>query len=57
MARELLSKQDGFLTVTIDGKEHAISNIKRSKSHANADDTVINWTLNTRDCGQGNLKR
>lgn len=55
-ARELLNKQDGFLTATYGDKEYVIENIQRVKTHANIDDTITYWTLNLRDCNQGNLK-
>lgn len=57
LAKELLSKPDGFITATLDDEEYVISNIRRVATHANIDDTVIHWTLNLRDGGKGNLKR
>lgn len=38
-------------------EEYIISNIQRIATHANIDDSVIHWTINLRDGGQGNLKR
>lgn len=56
LARELLNKPDGFLTVTYGDKEYVIENIMRTRTHANLDDSMTYWTLNLRDCSQGNLK-
>mgnify|MGYP003291327034 FL=1 len=41
----------------IDEKEYIIESIKRIATHANLDDSVMNWSLILRDCGQGNIKR
>lgn len=57
LAKELLSKPDGFITATLDEEEYVISNIQRISTHANIDDSVIHWTVNLRDGGNGNLKR
>ena len=57
MARELLSKPDGFITAMLDEEEYIISNIQRVATHANIDDSVTHWTLNLRDGGKGNIKR
>lgn len=57
LARELLSKPDGFLTATLGEKEYIITDYKRTKGHANVDDSVTYWTLNLRDGGRGNIKR
>ena len=40
LARELLSKPDGFLTATLGEKEYIITDYKRTKGHANVDDSV-----------------
>ena len=40
-----------------DGKEYVIGNMKRVVTHANMDDSVMHWTLNLRDGGNGNIKR
>lgn len=45
LAKELLSKQDSFLTVTINDREYSIRNTKKVKTHANLDDGVIHTTL------------
>lgn len=57
LAKELLSKPDGFLTATCEGDEFIIENIKRKATHANIDDYTMHWTLNLRKCGQGNIVR
>ena len=57
LARELLSKPDGFITATLDEEEYVISNTQRVATHANIDDSITHWTLNLRDGGNGNLKR
>ena len=45
LARELLSKQDEFLTVTVEDREYSISPTKSVKTHANIDDGVLHKTL------------
>ena len=62
LARELLSKPDGFLTATFvndSGREveFIITDYQRKKGHANVDDSVPYWTLNLKDGGNGNLKK
>lgn len=57
LAKELLSKPDGFITATLGNEEYVISNTQRVATHANIDDSVTHWTLNLRDGGNGNLKR
>ena len=57
LARELLSKPDGFIIATFGEEEYIISNIQRISTHANSDDSVTYWTLNLRDGGNGNIKR
>ena len=57
LARELLSKPDGFITVTYGDEELVIENFGRVATHANIDDSVMHWTLNLRDGGDGNIKR
>ena len=57
LADDIKSKQDGFVTATLDGKEYVIGNMKRVATHANIDDSVMHWTLNLRDGGNGNIKR
>lgn len=56
LAKELLSKPNGFITATFDEKEYVISNIQRVPTHANMDDSVTYLTLNLRSCGSGNMK-
>lgn len=57
MARELLSKPDGFITATLGEREYVINDTKRIATHANIDDKITHWTLNLRDGGNGNIKR
>lgn len=57
LAKELLSKPDGFITATLNGEEYVIENMQRIPTHANIDDTVMHLTLNLRDGGKGNIKR
>ena len=57
LARELLSKPDGFITATYGSEELVIENFNRVATHANIDDSVMHWTLNLRDGGNGNIKR
>ena len=57
LARELLSKPDGFITATFGEEEYIISSTQRVSTHANIDDSVTHWTLNLRGSGNGNLKR
>ena len=57
LARELLNREDSFITATIGNKEYIIESYKRSKTEANYDDMSLYWTLNLRECGDGNIKR
>lgn len=45
LAKELLSRPDEFLTVTVGEKEYAIGYIKLVKTHGNADDSILHRTL------------
>lgn len=45
LARELLSKPDGFITTSVDEEEYVIEGIKRKATLANWDDTSLYWTL------------
>ena len=56
LARELLSKPDGFLSATMGEKEGIVESIKRVSTHGNWDDASLYWTLNIREC-RGNIKR
>ena len=56
MARELLSKPDGFITAMRGEDEYVIGNTKRVATHANMDDSVIHWALQLKDC-PGNIVR
>lgn len=57
LARELLSKPDGFITATFGEEECVIGSYRRKSTHANIDDSVMHWTLDLRDGGCGNIKR
>ena len=57
LARELLSKPDGFIIANYMDGEYIIGDIKRVSTYANIDDSIMSWTLNLRDGGNGNLKR
>lgn len=45
VAKELLSKKDEFLTVTVGDREYSIRTIKNIKTNANVDDGVMHKTL------------
>ena len=45
VAKELLSKPDNFLTVTVNNREYSIKTIKNMRTHANIDDGVMHKTL------------
>ena len=55
LAKELLDKEDSYITITIGEKEYVISDVKRVKTHANADDTTIYLTLVGDECS-GTIK-
>lgn len=57
MAKELLSKPDGFITMSIEEGEYVIDTIKKKVSHANIDDSVPYWTLNVENKKEGNIIR
>ena len=56
MARELLSKPDGFITAMYGEEEYVIGNTKRVATHANMDDSVMHWALQLKGC-KGNIVR
>lgn len=56
LARELLSKPDGFLSATMGEKEGIVESIRRASTEGNWDDTSLYWTLNIKEC-RGNIKR
>ena len=56
LARDLLSKPDGFITAMHKEKEFVIGNTKRVATHANTDDSVMHWTLKLKEC-EGNIIR
>lgn len=49
LARELLDKPDGFLVVTVEGKEYLVESIQRKCTHANLDDSMLYWSINTKE--------
>lgn len=55
LAKELLSKPDDFLTVTVNDKECGIECIKTIKNHANIDDGVTHKTIVCHEMS-GNLR-
>lgn len=57
LAKELLSKPDSFITVSIGNREYIIEDIKRVHNHANEDDYVGYYTLECTETGDGNIKR
>lgn len=57
LARELLSKPDGFVTMAVDGKEYLIGSLKRKSTLANYDDSSLYWVLNGEYESKGNLKK
>ena len=61
LGREVLNKPDGFLVATVnDGfreVEYVVTGLKRKKTHANIDDSIMHWSLELRECGNGNVKR
>lgn len=56
LARELLNREDSYITITIGENEYVVSDVKRVKTHANADDTTMYLTLVGDECS-GNIKR
>lgn len=57
LARELLNKPDGFITISTKDGEYIIGDIKRKSSHANIDDSVMHWTLKGEHKVEGNIIR
>lgn len=57
LARELLSKPDGFLLAKLEDKEYVIDSLRRTFTCANIDDSVCYWIMNLRDGGEGYIKR
>lgn len=50
LAKELLKKEDDFITITIDEKEYVIECIKKTKITDDEDDSSAYLTLVARDC-------
>ena len=57
LARELLSKPDGFLAAKFGEKEGIVESFGRASTEVNWDDISLYWTLNIKECGNGNLRR
>ena len=57
MAKELLNKPDGFITISIGEKEYMIDKIRRKPTYANIDDTNTYLTLIINVECEGNIKR
>lgn len=57
LARELLSKPDGFLIAKDNNNEYVIESFKRVFTEANVDDSVPYWALTIHKCDKGNIKR
>ena len=55
LARELLERPDDFIFVMHDEKEYVIKSIKRVRTHANIDDTVMHWVLQLDEREGGNI--
>lgn len=45
MARELLNRDDDFITITIGDREYMISGFRKVKTCANSDDSTMHLTL------------
>ena len=56
LARELLNREDSYITITVGENEYVVSDVRRIKTHANADDTTMYLTLVGEECS-GNIKR
>lgn len=57
LARELLNKEDSFITVMCENKEYIIENVKRVAVHANIDDSTTHLTLQLKEYSGGNIIR
>lgn len=57
LARELLSKEDNFITVMCENKEYIIENVKRVAVHANIDDSTTHLALQLKEYSGGNIIR
>lgn len=50
LAKELLEKPDGFITVSVKNEEFAITGFRRKSTCANLDDSTLYWTLELNEC-------
>ena len=57
LAKDLLAREDNYVTVMVKGKEYMIKSIKRVTTHANMDDSYGYWTIVAEDSSEGNIKR
>lgn len=57
LARELLNKEDSFITVMCENKEYIIDSVKRIAVHANIDDSTIHLALKLKEYSGGNIIR
>ena len=56
LARELLGREDRFLTASDGEKEYVVESYQLAKTHANSDDFVTHIQLNLKEYG-GNVIR
>lgn len=54
LAKELLSRPDGYITATHEDREYSISSYKKVVTEANYDDKMNYWTLNL-NCYDGSI--
>lgn len=57
LAKDLLAREDNYITVMVKGKEYMIKAIKRVTTCANMDDSCGYWTIIAEDSSEGNIKR
>ena len=57
LAKDLLAREDNYVTVMVKGKEYMIKAIKRVSTPANIHDAYGYWTIVAEDSSEGNIKR
>lgn len=57
LAKDLLDRDDGYVTVMVRGEEYMVKTIKRVTTYANMDDSCGYWTIIAEDSSEGNIKR
>ena len=57
LAKDLLAREDNYVTVMVKGKEYMIKAIKRVTKHAHMDDPYGYWAIAAEDPSAGNIKR